>query len=260
MSNGIDFSIDDHVAQVTIDRQERLNSLDQHAQDELERVWQAIECDRSVRLVVLTGAGDRAFCAGDDMKSDLGKVDLDYWLDPRPNGFGHLPLRTTLDVPVIGRINGYALGGGLELVIGCDVAVAVDDAEFGFVEPRLGRLPLDGGIVSLTRQLPSKFAMEILLTGRRFTASEALRFGLVNQVVTRDELNATVDRWVEACLACAPLSLRAIKQIVKRTPHLSAAEARSMRLPALVEVLQSRDAEEGLRAFREKRPPEWSGA
>ena len=140
-------------------------------------------------------------------------------------------------MPVLARINGVALGGGLELVVGCDLAVAADTAVFGFVEPRLGRLPLDGGIVTLTRQLPMKFAMEILLTGRRFGAADAVRMGVVNEAVPAADLDAAVDRWLEALLACAPLSLRAIKQIVKRTEDLPRREARATRLPALVEVL-----------------------
>jgi crotonobetainyl-CoA hydratase len=259
LSHGIRTEVRDHVAWVTIERPERMNSLDQAAQDELLATWGRIEGDRDVRVVVLTGAGERAFCAGDDMKAQGAKVDMEYWLDPRPDGFGHLPLRQTLDVPVVARVNGFALGGGLELVVGCDLAVATNEAQFGFVEPRLGRLPLDGGIVTLTRQLPMKFAMEILLTGRRFDAADALRMGVINEAVPAAELDASIERWLEWLLASAPLSVRAIKQIVKRTEHLPRREARAQRLPALVDVLTSEDVDEGTAAFREKRPPDWKG-
>lgn len=254
----IDLVVSDHVARVTINRPERLNAIDRSHQDELRQAWEAIEADRSVRVVVLTGAGDRAFCAGDDMRTE-GPTGLDYWLHARRHGFGHLTLRDSLDVPVLARVNGYALGGGLELVVGCDLAVASEDAVLGFVEPRLGRLPLDGGIVSLARQLPAKWAMEVLLTGRRFSAAEALALGLLNEVVPASELDAATDRWLENLLACAPLSLRAIKQIVRRTAHMTAADARMANLPALVEVLASSDGEEGVRAFSEKRAPRWEG-
>lgn len=254
----IDLEVSDHVATVTINRPERLNAIDEAHQEDLRGVWEAVEADRSVRVVVLTGAGDRAFCAGDDMRAE-GATGLDYWLHARRDGFGHLPLRDSLDVPVLARVNGYALGGGLELVVGCDLAVASDNAVLGFVEPRLGRLPLDGGIVSLARQLPAKWAMEVLLTGRRFSAAEALALGLLNEVVAASELDAAVDRWLENLLACAPLSLRAIKQIVRRTAHMTAADARMANLPALVEVLASADGDEGVRAFSEKRAPRWEG-
>ena len=255
----IDLTVEDHVARVVMNRPERLNAIDELHQRRLRTVWETIEADRSVRVVVLTGAGDRAFCAGDDMRSEEGKTDLAYWLDARPDGFGHLVLRETLDVPVLARVNGYALGGGLELVVGCDLAVASERAELGFVEPRLGRLPLDGGIVSLARRLPYKWAMEILLTGRRFTAFEARDLGLVNEVVPHNELDTAVDRWLERLLACAPLSLRAIKHIVRNTAHMTARDARMANLKPLVEVLESDDAREGLRSFTEKRPPRWTG-
>ena len=254
----IDLDVRDHVATVTINRPDRLNAIDEDHQEDLRRAWEAIEADRSVRVVVLTGAGDRAFCAGDDMRAE-GRTGLDYWLNARRHGFGHLTLRDSLDVPVLARVNGYALGGGLELVVGCDLAVSSEDAQLGFVEPRLGRLPLDGGIVSLARQLPAKWAMEVLLTGRRFSAAEALALGLLNEVVPASELDAAVDRWLENLLACAPLSLRAVKQIVRRTAHMAPADARMTNLPALVEVLASSDGEEGVRAFSEKRAPRWEG-
>lgn len=255
----VDYRVENRVAWVTLNRPERRNAVDAAMQADLERIWTEIERDPEVHVAVLTGAGDVAFCAGDDIRSDEGKTGLEYWVDMRPDGFGHLPLRESLSVPVLGRINGFALGGGLELVVGCDLAVAADTAEFGFVEPRLGRLPLDGGIVSLIRQMPAKWAMEVLLTGRRFTATEACDLALINEVVPAAELDAAVDRWLEMLLACAPLSLRAIKAIVKKTGHLSARQARMQQLPELTACLVSEDGEEGVLAFRERRRPVWKG-
>ena len=255
----IRFVVEDHVARVTIDRPDRMNAIDQASEAELMRIWAAIEGDDAVRCVVLTGAGERAFCTGADMKQSGNKTGLEYWAAARPGGFGGLSLRETLDVPVIARVNGHALGGGMEMVLGCDIVVAADNASFGLPEPRVGRLPLDGGMVLLQRQVSFRNAMAIMLTGRRFKAAEALAMGLVNEVVPRANLDEAVERWVKDMLACAPLSLRAVKQSVRRTAHLAAEEAQAARLPAVIECLKSTDGGEGVRAFVEKRAPVWTG-
>jgi enoyl-CoA hydratase/carnithine racemase len=255
----VKFTVEDHVARVTLDRPERLNAVDPAMESELIRTWQAIEANRDIRLVVLTGAGERAFCTGADMKGGSGSSGVDYWTAPRPGGFGGLALRDTLDIPVIGRINGHALGGGMEMALGCDILVASTNATFGLPEPRVGRLALDGGIALLTRRIPHVQAMGLLLTGRRIGAEEALRFGLVNEVAAPEQLDAAVSRWVADVLACAPLSVRAIKQMVRAGERLSAKEAQMLRLPALIEALRSSDQDEGVRAFQEKRPPQWRG-
>jgi enoyl-CoA hydratase/carnithine racemase len=255
----VQFTVQDHVARVTLDRPERLNAVDQATEAELIRIWEAIEHDREVRVVVLTGTGPRAFCTGADMKGGSGSSGLEYWAAPRPGGFGGISLRETLDVPVIARVNGHALGGGLEMVLGCDVVVAAANATFGLPEPRVGRLALDGGIAQLPRRMPHVLAMGMLLTGRRIDAADALRFGLVNEVVEADQLDEAVTRWVTDILACAPLSVRAIKQMVRAGARLTAAEAQMLRLPALVEALKSSDQDEGVRAFQEKRAPQWRG-
>ncbi len=254
----IRLDIADHIARITIDRPQVMNALDITSDTALEAIWQQIEANPDVRAVVLTGAGDRAFCVGSDMKN-VEKSGLEYWAQGNPNGFGGIALRTTLDIPVIARVNGHALGGGFEMVLGCDIIVAAEEATFGLPEPRVGRLPLDGGMVLLQRQIPHHLAMGMLLTGRRAKAAELKSLGLINDVVLRADLDAAVDRWLADILACAPLSLRAIKQTIRRTAHLTAQEAREQRLPALMTCLSSNDGEEGVRAFREKRPPVWTG-
>jgi crotonobetainyl-CoA hydratase len=258
MSNVL-FEVGDRVARVTLNRPASMNAVDGETEQELQRIWAAIEADRELRVVVLTGAGDRAFCAGADMKHSDHKTGLEYWAAPRLGGFGGIALRQTLDVPVLARVNGFALGGGFEMVLGCDIVVACDDASFGLPEARVGRLPLDGGMTLLQRQIAFRPAMGILLTGRRVPAHEALALGIVNEVVPRRDLDSTVERWVQDILACAPLSVRAIKQVVRRAAHLSASEAQAQRLPALIEALESEDSQEGVRAFREKRAPVWKG-
>jgi crotonobetainyl-CoA hydratase len=255
----IRFTLADHVARVTIDRPEVLNAIDAASERELHALWARIEADPQVRVVVLTGAGERAFSTGADMKGGSGATGLDYWANERPGGFGGIALRETLDVPVIARVNGHALGGGLEMALGCDLIIAAEDATFGLPEPRVGRLPLDGGMTLLQRQVPFRQAMGMLLTGRRISAAEALRIGLVNEVVPRAELDSAVERWVADILSCAPLSVRAIKQAARRTAHLTAREAQAARLPAVITALRSKDSEEGVRAFVEKRKPVWRG-
>ncbi|HUN40228.1 MAG TPA: enoyl-CoA hydratase-related protein [Acetobacteraceae bacterium] len=247
------------VARVTIDRTEVLNALDQASTDELEAIWQRLESDADIRAIVLTGAGERAFCAGADMRAGGDRTGLEYWALGHPTGFGALSLRPTLDIPVIARVNGHALGGGLEMMLGCDIAVAAAHATFGLPEPRVGRLPIDGGMVLLPRLIGYRRAMGMMLTGRRIDAATALDYGLINEIAPAAELNAAVDRWLADILACAPLSLRAVKQTARRTAQLTVEQAQALRLPAAIACLTSQDGEEGVRAFLEKRPPLWSG-
>lgn len=252
----VEFDVKDGVARVTLNRPERMNAVDSATEAALDEVWNAIDVDPAIRCAVLTGTG-RAFCAGADMKEE-GPGGLAYWARTGDHGFGGIALGRRPSIPVIARVNGVALGGGFEMVLGCDLVVAADTASFGLPEPRVGRLPLDG-MITLPRRLPRPLAMGLLLTGRRIGAAEALEHGLVNRVVPPDELDAATDAWVRDILACAPLSLRAIKRAANDTVHLTVPEARNARLPSLVAALQSRDGEEGVAAFREKRAPAWSG-
>ena len=144
------FDLHEHVARVTINRPHVLNAINASAEAELQAIWERIEQDRDVWVVALTGAGERAFCVGADMKN-VSRSGLEYWAARREGGFGGIALRDTLDVPVIARVNGHALGGGFEMVLGCDIVVASETASFGLPEPRVGRLPLDGGMTLLTR-------------------------------------------------------------------------------------------------------------
>ncbi|MGW4337118.1 enoyl-CoA hydratase-related protein [Rhodococcus koreensis] len=261
--NGDDviLTVDDGVATVTINRPHVLNAVDGPTTARLNGIWEQLERDRGIRAVVVTGAGPKAFCTGADMSSAaVDKTGLEYWAELDANGFGGLSLRTTLDVPVIAKVNGYALGGGMEIVLGADIVVAADTARFGLTEPRVGRLALDGGIHQLVRRVPYTQAMGMLLTGRKADAAEMQAMGLVNEVVPAEELDAAVDRWLDQIRACAPTSLRAVKQMVTRTAHLTAAEARGLRLPALMDALDSKDSAEGVLAFQEKRAPVWPGA
>lgn len=254
----VSLEITDRVARIVIDRPERLNAIDATAEAELEAIWQELERRHDVSCAVLTGAGMKAFSVGADLK-DVGKSGLEYWAETRPSGFGGIAYRRSFDIPLIARVNGYALGGGFEMVLGCDIVIASEKAQFGLPEGRVGRMPLDGGMVLLQRKIPHNLAMGVMLSGRRFSAGEMASFGVVNEVAQADMLDDVVDRWVADVVANAPLSLRAIKQTVNRTGHLSPAEAQALRTPALVAALQSEDGKEGVQAFNEKRAPVWKG-
>lgn len=254
----VHLQVENYVATVTISRPDVLNAIDLATEAELQRIWSELEHRRDVRVVVLTGEGERAFCVGADLKNPA-TTGLEYWGAARPGGFGGIALRETLNVPVIARVNGFALGGGFEMVLGCDIVVACEEASFGLPEALVGRMPLDGGMTLLQRQIPYRKAMAMLLTGQRMSSREAADIGLVNEVVPREGLDAAVQRWVDALLACAPLSQQAIKQVVRRTSTLSPADAQALRLPALVTALQSEDAHEGVLAFQQKRKPQWQG-
>jgi crotonobetainyl-CoA hydratase len=252
----VELQVEGGVTRVTLNRPDRMNAVDSATERRLIEIWRELEADSSVRCVVLTGSG-RAFCAGADMKEE-GPGGLAYWAGTGDRGFGGLALGGGLTVPIIARVNGMALGGGFQMVLGCDLVIAAETAQFGLPEPRVGRLPLDG-MVTPPRLMPRALAMGILLTGRRISAAEAASHGLVNAVVPMEALDETVDAWVADIVACAPLSLRAIKQANAETSHLPIQQARNTRTPKLLAALSSEDADEGVAAFLEKRTPVWKG-
>ena len=246
-----------HVLTITIDRPEALNALHLDAHVELSRAFDLYATDPELRVAVITGAGDRAFCVGTDLKSlaQTGSYAYPY------GGFAGITKRFDLFKPVIAAVNGLCLGGGVEILAACDLAVAAEHAQFGLPEPRVGLAALGGGALQrLARTLPMKEAMGLVLTARRMGAAEAQRIGLVNDVVPMAELAARTRALVDELLACAPLALEASKQVMMQSldePGLEAAMNR--RYPAAERMLASEDAKEGPRAFAEKRKPRWQG-
>lgn len=253
-------AIENRVARVTIDRPERLNAIDEATESELFRIWEQLEGDRDLRLIVLTGAGDRSFCAGHDLKQASNLDGLEYWARHRPGGYAGLSLRDTLDVPVLARVNGYALGGGMVMMLGCDIIVAEEHATFALPEINVGVLP-DCGVVKLRRRIPYHVAVEFMMTGRWMDAAEAKHWGLVNHVVPTGGALARA-REIAATLADGPpLLYPAIKQVLRMTETVPEHEAFAVHdaCATVAAVNSSEDLLEGARAFAEKRKPNWRG-
>jgi crotonobetainyl-CoA hydratase len=256
---GIRFTTEGPLARVTIDRPQALNALSRAAHAALSSVWDEIRDDAGIRAAILTGAGGKAFCAGTDLKDADAKNGVPYLWDGPRLGAGGLSFRRDLLKPVIAAVNGLALGTGFELALACDLIVAAEHAEFGFPEPRVGYMALDGGIAMLTRQIPYKIAMGLLLTGRRMPARDGLAAGFVNEVVPADDLLPAAQRWAADIVACAPLSVEGTKQIAMDGRDLPSWAAPRWFPRRVMEAVASEDAEEGTSAFREKRPPRWRG-
>ena len=245
--------------EVTLDRP-KANAVDAAASRELGGVFADFRDDPRLRAAVFTGAGGRFFSAGWDLKAAAaGEA---YESDYGPGGFGGFPELPGLNKPVIAAVNGMAVGGGFELAMAADLTVAADHAEFWLPEAAAGVIP-DAGTIRLPKLLPAPVAAEVLIAGRRLSAAEALRFGLVNRVTPAGGLLDAARRLADRVCAMAPLAVAAVLDIRRRTEGMAAAEAlalmRSGRIESYRRMLSSEDAVEGPRAFAEKRPPVWKG-
>jgi crotonobetainyl-CoA hydratase len=242
---------------ITINRPVSLNALNPLAHREMSAALDTFAGDPELHVAVITGAGDRAFSVGSDLKA-RAETNAD---DHPPTGFAGLTHRFDLAKPVIAAVNGLAVGGGVEIVLACDLAIAADHAEFALPEPRVGLAALGGGgLQRLARTLPLKQAMDLVLTGRRISALEAKAMGLVNDAVPRTELRARTRQVAEMIIEGAPLAVEASKQVVLQSREMASLEAALYaRYPAAEHMLASEDAKEGQRAFVEKRKPRWQG-
>jgi len=249
---------DGHLFVITINRPEVMNALHPMANAELSTLVDEFAADPELWVAIMTGAGDRAFSAGNDLKFQAGAG------GERPQhpetGFGGLTNRWDLNKPVIAAVNGVAMGGGFEIALACDLIIASDNARFALPEPKVGLAALAGGIHRLPRQIGMKRAMGMMLTGRHVSAEEGRELGFVNDVVPQDQLMDRAREWTEMILACSPMSIRATKEAAYRgLDHASLREAYSARYPAVKAMIDSEDFVEGPRAFAEKRVPEWKG-
>ncbi|MCC7426288.1 MAG: enoyl-CoA hydratase/isomerase family protein [Alphaproteobacteria bacterium] len=255
----IDFDLDaDGVALITINRPEKRNALDAEHYQGLSDAWIRVRDDPAVRVAIITGAGDKSFCAGADIKSWIGREvhPGELWLTQK----GQI-LNRGLEVwkPVIAAVNGFCIGGGTTLLLATDIRVAVPTATFGVAEVKRGIIPANGGTQRLAGQMPHCVAMEMLLTGDAIDAATAERWGLVNRIVPPDELMSAAYGYARRIAANAPLAVQAAKELAIRSRDLDLAAG--LRLEQMVSrILQgTADVQEGRAAFAEKRPPRFQG-
>jgi enoyl-CoA hydratase/carnithine racemase len=252
------FEAHDRVALITLNRPESLNAINPPLGAALTDAMVRFRDDPELWVAILTGAGERAFCAGADLK--WRAQNEEQARAPRGSGQpGFISPELGLYKPVIAAVNGYAVGGGLELAMACDLIVAAEHAQLGLPEPRRGLMADAGGIQRLIRRVPWNVAMGMILTGTFVTAAEAHRIGLVNEVVPRDQLMPTAERWAAAILECSPLAVQAAKQAALQGAGWPLEVAMSRSYPLHQRLRQSEDFVEGPRAFAEKRKPVWTG-
>jgi crotonobetainyl-CoA hydratase len=257
MTDGINIVRDGAVLEITIDRP-KANALDRNASCRLNEVFTSFRDDPELRIAIVTGAGQRFFSAGWDLKAAAAgeKSDADWGV----GGFGGLNYPRNLDKPVISAVNGIACGGGFEVVLGTDIIVMEEHARFALPEINVAVLA-DAGTIKLRRRIPYHVAVEFLMTGRWMDAAEAKHWGLANHVVPKGESLAKAREIARQLAAGPPLLFPAIKQLLRQTEMVPEHEAFAVHdaLHGVQSVIQSEDLKEGARAFTEKRPPRWQG-
>ncbi len=252
------YEIEDRIAYVTINRPEAYNACDQPTYDRLAEVWADFASNDDAWIAILTGAGDKAFCAGSDIKQNFNSA-------PRPSdnfaAAERRDLMRGLEIwkPVIAAINGHCNGGGLEQALSCDIRIASDNAQFGLGEVLLGLLPGGGGTQRLPRTIPLGHALWMLYSGERIDADEAYRLGLVNKVVSFEDLLPTAKTMAETLLKAGPLAVRAIKQAAIQGMSMPLEDGLRLEQHLFHLLASTEDSSEGTRAFAEKRQPQWKG-
>jgi len=244
-----------HIMTVRINRPDRLNALHPPANAELGEVFDDFANDDDMWVAIITGEG-RGFSAGNDLRYQAEGGER----MPTPRGFGGLTSRFDMSKPVIAAVNGVAMGGGFEIALACDIIIASDKATFALPEPKVGLAALAGGLNRLPRQIGSKRALGMILTGRHVPAEEGKELGFVNDVVPHDRLLEEASRWAEMITQCAPLSIRASKDVVyKSLDSASLEESMKAKYESVQNMVKSEDFVEGPKAFAEKRAPNWQG-
>ena len=252
------YEVDEGVARITIDRADRHNAMSFQVMEELGEAFELAKTDDEVRVVVLTGAGERAFCAGADLSGIGSNAGAAMMHEARGRPAALFKALWNLGKPTIARVRGYALAGGFGLCLACDLVVAADDAQFGTPEVNVGLWPYMI-TVPLVRSMPPKRVLELMMTGRRVDAAEAERIGFVMRVVPVDELDAAVDELAATLASKSPLILRWGRESFYRTLDMDPDDALAYLQAMLTITSASEDTAEGVAAFAEKREPKWTG-
>lgn len=262
------YSVSDGVAQVTLNRPEKMNALNPEMIVRLAQCWDEINADPSIRVVVLTGTGERTFCAGADLgrliplftRSRSAEDEWDEALLAEPKILNRALLRRTdFTTPVIAACRGVVVAGGMELALACDLRIVAEDSSLGLAEVKRGLIPAGGGVARVSRQIPWAIAAEILLVGDRISAQEALRVGLVNRVVPGQDVVPTAHELAKKMSKNSPLAMRKAKEAMLASSGRSIDEAFAIEDSFIKMLLRSEDAKEGSRAFMEKRDPNFTG-
>ncbi len=255
----VDLAAEDGVAIVTINRPEAMNAIDPETQVRLREIFAALAGDPAVQAVILTGAGERAFCAGSDLKKTLQVTENFATQEFGSRSVAPLGDALAIDKPTICAINGVAVGGGLELALACDIRIAVDTARFGLPEVKIGSIPGDGGTQRLPRLVGMSNALHMLMTGALIDAPEALRIGLVTQLAPAAGLRDAALSIARQIAANAPLSVRAVKRLAHAGIDMALADGLALEHAYFGLLRETEDRREGRTAFAEKRPPRFAG-
>jgi enoyl-CoA hydratase len=245
---------------ITINRPQVFNALTPDGWGHLGDLFQEAENDQDIRVVIITGAGEKAFCSGADLKKTIPLLLGEERNDELETKINHAMMKfKPITKPIIAAVNGHCLAGGTELLQATDIRIAAENATFGLPEPKWSIMAAGGSLVRLVRQIPYCRAMEILLTGRQLSADEAEKMGLINKVVPFDDLWMEVERYAELIIQNGPIAVQATKQAVISLQSLPLDEAFKQEWNFAQGALKSRDAKEGIQAFGEKRTPQFVG-
>jgi enoyl-CoA hydratase/carnithine racemase len=250
---------------ITINRPDKMNSLDFEANDEMVRVWREFDADDDARVAVVTGAGEQSFCAGADLKT----YTIDFAQAPAPEfrrkytngpGFAGITRNLDIDKPIVAAVNGYAISGGFELALACDLRFCAPNAEFALQDAKWGFHACDGGLIRLPQIVGLGHAMEIILSGERVDADHAYRIGLVNRIYPQTELLDKTMDYAQMLASRAPLSHRFAKEVMRRSMGMPMGEALALESRSFRDVAMTADLAEGVQSFKERRPAKFEGS